>query len=95
MDVKCPNKAFTVTTPKEAKAVHLIPLVFTAGDETGRVAEKISIRTDQGQEAVQTLIAYAEVVKGNNPTPAGQTSVSSVKTKPTADDDGPPQPDGK
>jgi hypothetical protein len=62
IDVKCSDKSFEIDPPKEAKSVHLIPVVFTAGDDPGRVAQKISIETDQGG-VVQAFTAYAEIVK--------------------------------
>jgi hypothetical protein len=62
IDVNCPNKAFEVEgLSDDAKAVHLIPVIFTAGDDPGRVAQKISITTDQGGVA-QAFTAFAEVV---------------------------------
>jgi len=63
LDVKCPDKSFTIEPSKESKAVHLIPIVFTAGEDAGRIARKISIHTDQGENVVQAFTAFAEVVK--------------------------------
>ncbi len=59
--IECPN-GFELQTSSDAKLVHLIPVVFTAGSEAGRVAQKISIHTDQG-EVIQAFTAFAEVVK--------------------------------
>ncbi len=67
IDVKCPDKSFSIEPSKEAKAVHLIPVVFTAGQDPGRVAQKISIRTDQGDSVLQAFTAFAEVVKADAP----------------------------
>jgi hypothetical protein len=63
VDVQCPNKNFTIEHSDEPKAMHLVPVVFTAGDQPGRVAQKISIRTDLGDNVSQAFTAYAEVVK--------------------------------
>ena len=72
IDVTCPDKSFEIDAPKESKAVHLVPVVFTAGDEPGRVAQKISIKTDQG-DVVQAFTAFAEIVKAEESArPAGE-----------------------
>lgn len=63
IDVKCPDKSFEIDAPKDARAVHLIPVVFTAGEDPGRIAQKISILTDQGDNVVQAFTAFAEIVK--------------------------------
>lgn len=63
IDVKCSDKSFTIEPSSESKAVHLIPVVFTAGQDPGRIAQKISIRTDLGENVVPAFTAFAEVVK--------------------------------
>ena len=63
VDVQCADKSFEIEPPKEARAVHLIPVVFTAGDDPGRIAQKISIMTDQGDNVVQAFTAFAEIAK--------------------------------
>ena len=40
VDIKCDDKAFSIDVPKEAKLLHLIPVAYTAGEETGRVAQQ-------------------------------------------------------
>ena len=70
LDVKCADKSFAIKPPKEARSVHLIPVVFTAGDDPGRIAEKISIMTDQSDSVVPAFTAFAEIVKpGGKRTP--------------------------
>jgi Protein of unknown function (DUF1573) len=69
VDVTCPDKNFQIEPSKESKSVHLIPIIFTAGDETGRVSQKISIRTDHAN-LVQAFTAFAEIVKPDAPAPA-------------------------
>lgn len=66
IDVKCADKSFEIETTSEAKSVHLIPVVFTAGEDPGKVARKISIVTDQGGHTAQAFTAYALVVKSEN-----------------------------
>jgi hypothetical protein len=76
IDVKCADKSFSIEPSKEAKSVHVIPVVFTAGDDPGRIAQKISLRTDQGENVVQAFTAFAEVVKPNS---SGRRSVSKFE----------------
>jgi Protein of unknown function (DUF1573) len=66
VEVECADKCFHIEPSKESKSVHLIPVVFTAGDEAGRVTEKISLHTDLG-DVVQAFTAFAEVVKPEAP----------------------------
>ena len=56
-------------------------VVFTAGNQAGRVAQRISLHTDHG-DVVQAFTAFAEVVKPD--APAAPRSPSSGKQKPAA-----------
>ena len=67
LDVNCPDKSFKIETSKESKSVHVIPVVFTAGDDPGKIVQKISIRTDHGEGVAQAFTAFAEVVKSEVP----------------------------
>ena len=69
IDVTCADKSFQIEPSKEARSVHLIPVIFTAGEEAGRVTQKISIRTDHA-DLVQAFTAFAEIVKPDALTPA-------------------------
>jgi hypothetical protein len=60
--VSCEDDCFEFKTPRDAKAVQLVPIVFTAGDEPGRLSYKIQIHTDLGQETVSELSAFAQVL---------------------------------
>lgn len=60
--VQCKDKNFSIEPPAESKAVHLVPVIYTAGDKPGKITQQISIHTDQGEEAVAKCIAYAQVV---------------------------------
>jgi hypothetical protein len=64
-DIDAPE-SFQIEPSTDAKVVHLIPVIFTAGEEAGRVSQKISIHTDQG-DVVQAFTAFAEVVKADAP----------------------------
>jgi hypothetical protein len=62
--ITCEDKAFVFDTSKEteAKAVHLIPVTFMAGDDLGKIVKSIKIETDQG-EFKPELSAFAVVSK--------------------------------
>lgn len=78
VDVKCNSTAFEIQPNEDPKAVHLVPVTFVA-DKEGRIAQKIHIETDLGQQAVADLVAYAQVNARNgggqgSPTPASNRS---------------------
>ncbi len=78
--IECKDKRFSIETPTEAKAVHLAPVIFTAGDKPGKVTSSIVIRSDQGDEAIAKCAAYAEVVAEPEPaTGSGDTSPPATK----------------
>ena len=80
LNVECSDACFKIEPSKEAKSVHLIPVVFTAGDKAGRVTQTISLHTDHG-DAAPVFTAFAEVVKPD----AGATSRSpSGRKEPAA-----------
>jgi hypothetical protein len=83
LEVKCLDKSFTIKASKEAKSVHLLPVVFTAGNDPGRISQKISIRTDHGDNTVENFTAFAEVVKSD-----ASNSTSAARQNP---DDADPQ----
>lgn len=64
--IECPE-CFQIQHSPDAKAVHLIPVVFTAGQTEGQIAQKISIKTDQNGTSPE-ITAFAEVVKADAPT---------------------------
>jgi hypothetical protein len=62
-EISCNDKSFKFDTSKEGtpKEVHLIPVTFTAGADTGKVARTIRIKTDQGQMTPELPAYYAVV----------------------------------
>jgi len=74
--------SFTIEPSKEAKAVHLIPVVFTAGDAPGRIAPRITLHTDLGESVSLSFTAFAEVVRPAEP--ASAQSVESAKPESSA-----------
>lgn len=67
VDVKCEQDCFQFTLPTTAKRVHKIPVTFEAAETAGKMSYKIEITTDlQGDDAVQTLPAFAQVLAAND-----------------------------
>ncbi len=63
IEVNCEDDCFQFAAlPKSAKPVHVVPIVFTAGDTPGKLSYKIKIQTDLGPEATTELSAYAQVL---------------------------------
>ncbi|MCR4413957.1 MAG: DUF1573 domain-containing protein [Thermoguttaceae bacterium] len=46
LSISGPDARFRFTVPTEAKAVHVVPMQFTATEATGRVSGKIRVETD-------------------------------------------------
>jgi hypothetical protein len=63
--IECDDPSFTFKTPETAATVHLVPVTYEAGEEPGKVTQKIRIQTDIGEGISSELNAYAEVVKGS------------------------------
>lgn len=61
--VSCENEdCFTFKMPSETpKKLHFIPITFTAGPETGKIAQRIQIKTDLGDGAIASCMATATV----------------------------------
>jgi hypothetical protein len=64
VSVTCEGKGFEFDTSGEttAKAVHVIPVTFMAGEEPGKITQSIRIQTDLGEKS-PVLSAYAVVAK--------------------------------
>jgi len=76
-DIECPQ-CFRIEHSADAKTVHLIPVVFTAGEAEGQIAQKINIKTDQSGTPA-AITAFAEIVKADaptTPTPAAKPLVT-------------------
>jgi len=55
---------FHCTAPEGAKAVHLIPVTFTAGDEPGEVSARIEIQADAAEEPIAVLVHVRVMSRG-------------------------------
>ena len=85
--VSCEDDAaecFEFNTPRTAKAVQLVPIVFTAGSQPGKLSYKIIIETDLGQETVSELSAYAQVLEEPS---AEEEQSSAAKDESPADEE--------
>lgn len=60
-DVACDGDCLTFDQPQGLKKLHVIPVTFTAGDEPGKLAMKINIKTDIGPGASAQCLATASV----------------------------------
>jgi hypothetical protein len=61
-DIKCENDCFQFNLKNEAKSIHLVPLVFTAGESEGELEQTIEICTDLGTNVKGKCVARASVV---------------------------------
>lgn len=60
--VKCANGGFAFEPSEKVDASHFIPVTFTAGNDPGKVLEKIEISTDLGNGVTATCLATATVL---------------------------------
>ncbi len=60
--IYCDDDSFEIKTPDSTKPLHVVPITFIAGDRTGKVAQKIRVTTDLGEDVVAEFSAYAQVV---------------------------------
>lgn len=59
--VKCAAEGFSFETSDAVKAVHLLPVTFTAG-KPGKISQKIHIESDLGPGVIPDLSAYVQVL---------------------------------
>jgi hypothetical protein len=81
--VKCDDASFEIAVNNQSKALHRLPIVFTAGDRVGKITQQIAFETDQG--GTPALTVYAHVVGANGPVVARANPKS--KSEPAKDDD--------
>jgi len=61
--IDCGNDCFDFSTDKESKKVHIVNVVYQAGEKPGKIAQQIRVSTDRGENRFATLTAYAQVVE--------------------------------
>lgn len=62
--IKCDNaQCFEIATPDTAKILHLLPIVYTASAEPGKITYKIIVETDLGKDVAPEISAYAQVLE--------------------------------
>lgn len=69
-DIQSSEPSVSVTAPTEAKAVHMLPVKFTAGMTAGDVASQLRITTDVAGTAPLEVTVQARVVGSELPHPA-------------------------
>jgi hypothetical protein len=60
LSVTCDDKSFAFGAGQETKAVHVIPVTFSAGPIVGKITKSIRITTDLGQSTADVSV-YAEI----------------------------------
>jgi hypothetical protein len=63
--IKCPDAGFEFKPGEEAKKVHLVPVIFTAGDKPGALSKVIEIATDLRGGASAQCTATATIKAGS------------------------------
>ncbi len=72
VSVQCDGEAFQFKTNDQAKTVHLIPVTFTAGEETGEIQQTIEIETDLPAGGTTKCLARGTVRATGGPMPPVQ-----------------------
>ncbi|HEX4128966.1 MAG TPA: DUF1573 domain-containing protein [Pirellulales bacterium] len=60
--MKCADSSLNFSVSDEPRAVHVVPVTFTAGHSAGKITRKVQIETDLGSEVSAELSVYAQVV---------------------------------
>lgn len=60
-EIECNNKCLKIDRPEESKKLHLLPVQFTAGDESKQMVETITITTDLSGGTKATCVLTATV----------------------------------
>jgi len=71
---------FGVAEDAKSKQVHLLPVIFTAGDKPGKITYKIRIETDLGDDAALELSAFAHVTRAPDESKSVPAVPSADKT---------------
>jgi hypothetical protein len=88
MEIECEDDCFQFETNDDARPLHLIPVTFTAGDQTGKVSQTIRIKTDLNG-AVGEVLAHVQVVEAA-PSTAGAKPRSEAQTSASTQSEGNP-----
>jgi len=70
--VSCEDGCLTCEPRTTPAKVHILPVTFQAGNESGKIEQKLKISTDLGEGAVPTVTVQAEV-EAASPTAAEQS----------------------
>ncbi len=77
LGVEC-GDGFTCKIPDAAREVQLIPVTFKAGDQLGKITQKLKIKTDLGENLVPDVLCQATISDGTgsgNSTASKGTSI--------------------
>lgn len=75
--VKCDGEAFQFKTSDQARAVHLVPVTFTASEETGEIQQTIEIETDLKVGGKTTCLARGSI-RGPGAAPTTESAVRAT-----------------
>ena len=64
LEISTPDDRFQVSSPTEAKAIHLVPVQFIAGREAGKIVGKLRLKTDLAGEQALEVSVDGMVVNG-------------------------------
>jgi hypothetical protein len=60
--ITCEDDSFEIHASDATKPMHVVPITFVAGDQPGKVTQKIRFTTDLGEDVVAEFSAYAQIV---------------------------------
>lgn len=61
LHIDCADEGFEFQYTDEAKTLHLIPVIYRAGNAPGQVRQRIHIETDLGSDVLSDLPVYGQV----------------------------------
>ena len=67
--IDCPDQCFEFKPSDESRALHLIPITFTAGPKPSKIEQRITIETDMGMTASCVVTASVQIRKTESGSP--------------------------
>lgn len=61
LDIECADQSFSFKTSEDAQLLHIIPVMFEASDNPGRISERIRLRTDLPDHEVAEITAFGQI----------------------------------
>ena len=73
-DIQCDDAAFQFKVAEQPRTVHLVPVIFTAGAQTGEIERTIEIQTDLASGGTTTCMVRGTIKSDGT----GQISLKPV-----------------